>query len=65
MQQTTKEATLAQLTRICKSKEFSTKPLMSKFIRYLVNTYLKGRGDQLKGYTIAVVLFEQGEQYHI
>jgi TolB-like protein len=36
---------------------------MSKFISYLVNEYLLERGDQLKGYTIAVELFEQGEHF--
>ncbi|MCA0932859.1 hypothetical protein LCM02_10390 [Lutimonas saemankumensis] len=52
-----------ELSRICKSKEFSSKPLMVKFLTYLVQEYLKGRGDRLKGYTIAIELLEQGEHF--
>ena len=64
MAQIDKAAALTQLSRICKSKEFGNKPLMSKFVSYLVNEYLEGRGEQLKGYTIAVELFEQGVEAH-
>jgi TolB-like protein len=52
-----------QLDRILNSPEFSTKPLMGKFLIYLVTEYLEGRGDQIKGYSIGVDVFNQGENF--
>ena len=58
-----KESAIEQLLRICSSTEFSNKPLMIKFLRYLVDKHLNGEGDQLKAYTIATELFGRGENF--
>ena len=58
-----KREALRQLKRICDSKEFSSKPLMVKFLTYLTEEYLEGNGDRLKGYTIAIDLLGQGEHF--
>ena len=52
-----------QLDLILESSEFSTKPLMGKLLTYLVTEFLEGRGDQIKGYSIGVDVFNQGENF--
>lgn len=44
----------AALTRILASEEFSSSPRLADFLRYIVETTLAGRADEIKGYTIAV-----------
>ena len=48
-----------QVDRICQSKELSTKKQLCRLFRYLVEETLNGRGENLKGYTIAVELFKK------
>ncbi len=52
------QSIIEQLERICASQEFSSKPVIKKLLTYLITAYLEGRSDQLKGYTIAVDVFE-------
>jgi TolB-like protein len=52
-----------QVERICHSSEFRTKALMQKFLTYLVDESLEGRSDQIKGYSIAIDVFNQGEKF--
>jgi len=54
---------LQQLQRVCESKEFRTKPRMKKFLTYLTHEYLEGRGDNIKGYSIGVDVFNQPEDF--
>lgn len=44
----------AALGRILASEEFSSSPRLADFLRYIVETTLAGRADEIKGYTIAV-----------
>jgi TolB-like protein/Tfp pilus assembly protein PilF len=49
----------AQLDRIIKSGPFRTSKRRQRFLKYLVNETLAGRGEQLKAYTIALEVFER------
>jgi TolB-like protein len=48
-----------QVDRICLSEELSSKQQLCRLFRYLVEETLSGRGENLKGYTIAVELFKK------
>jgi TolB-like protein/Flp pilus assembly protein TadD len=52
-------AVRAQLDRILKSEPFHQSPRRQKFLQYLVEETLAGRGDRLKGYPIAIEVFER------
>ena len=56
-------AILEQLDRICASREFHATPRMRAFLRFCVEEALAGRSDQLKGYTIAMQVFDRGEDF--
>jgi hypothetical protein len=44
----------AALERVAASAAFAHAPMLVAFLRFVVGAVLTGRGDQLKGYTIAV-----------
>ncbi|QTL02836.1 hypothetical protein J5J86_19005 [Aquabacter sp. L1I39] len=44
----------AALARVLSSEEFVSSPRLADFLRYVVETTLAGRADEIKGYTIAV-----------
>ena len=48
-----------QLDRILGSGPFAQSQRRQRFLEYLVNETLAGRGERLKGYTIAVEVFER------
>lgn len=48
-----------QLARILKSGPFQQSQRRQRFLQYLVNETLAGRGDRLKGYAIAVEVFDR------
>jgi TolB-like protein len=52
-------AVRAQLDRIVKSPPFQQSPRRRRFLEYVVNETLEGRGGRLKGYTIAVEVFDR------
>ncbi len=52
-----------QLKRICKSDEFLRKKLLCKFLSYIVEQTLSGNENILKGYTIAIEVFEKGDEF--
>jgi TolB-like protein len=52
-------AVRAQLDRILKSAPFHTSQRRQRFLEFLVNETLAGRGDRLKAYTIALEVFER------
>lgn len=57
------EAIRAQLDRILRSSAFQQSPRRQKFLEYLVTETLAGRGERLKGYTVAVEVFERPETF--
>ncbi|MGQ0457401.1 MAG: tetratricopeptide repeat protein [Hyphomicrobium sp.] len=56
-------AVRAQLERILKSGAFSQSQRRQRFLEYIVAETLAGRGDRLKGYAIAVEVFERAEDF--
>jgi adenylate cyclase len=58
-----KELVLSQLDRICESEDFVNKVRMQNLLKYIVTEFLAGRENQLKGYSIGVDVFEQGDDF--
>ncbi len=52
-----------QLKRILSDARFEGAPQRRKFLRYVVEETLAGRGDRLKGYTIATAVFGRGDDF--
>ena len=53
----------AALERILASRVFEQAGRASEFLRFVVEETLAGRGDRLKGYTIAVEVFDKPETF--
>jgi len=51
------------LARILASPGFLSSDRRREFLRYIVEEALAGRGDRLKGYSIAVAVYERGEDF--
>lgn len=56
-------AVRAALDAVTDSPGFSRSPRLRRFLRYIVEETLAGRGGSLKEYTIAVDVFERDESY--
>lgn len=54
---------LEQVKKICRSAELKTKPVICRFLRFVVAETLEGRGDQLKGYTIGTGVFGKDKDF--
>src|SRR6185295_11948429 len=52
-----------QLVRIRKSGPFHQSPRRQRFLEYIVNETLAGRGERLKGYNVAVEVFDRPETF--
>ena len=52
-----------QLERILASDGFARAERMSRFLRFVVEQTLRGRGDQLKEYLIGVEVFDRRESF--
>ena len=52
-----------QLDRILKSGPFHQSHRRQRFLEYLVNETLAGRGERLKGYNIALEVFDRPETF--
>ena len=52
-----------QIEKLCASEEFKTKLLLCKLLRYLVKETLEGREDKLKGFTIALDVFNKDHNF--
>lgn len=52
-----------QLERIATNDGFASSPSKLKFLRYIVEKYLDGQTDQLKGYSIGLDVFDRGEHF--
>ena len=58
-----KTAVREQIARILKSRPFAQSQRRRRFLEYVVDETLAGRGDRLKGYNIAVEVFERSEGF--
>jgi len=58
-----KKDILDQVDRICSNEDFSSKTLLCKFLRFVVDETLAGRGDQLKGYIIGIEVFGKDKHF--
>jgi TolB-like protein len=52
-----------QLERILSSSDFAVPERARKFLRYVVEETLAGRGDRIKGYSIATQVFNRSETF--
>ena len=59
----TPEAIRAQLERILQNAEFRASDKQRKFFSFVVDETLEGRASQLKGYTVAVAVYERVETF--
>jgi TolB-like protein len=61
--QSDQEAISEQLHRILTSGPFAQSQRRQRFLEYIVNETLAGRGDRLKGYTIGREAFDRPEEF--
>ena len=54
----------AGLDRIAASRPFDTSPKLTRFLRFVVESTLAGRGDRLKGYTIGIEALGRSENFN-
>ena len=52
-----------QLVRILKSGPFHQSPRRQRFLEYIVNETLAGRGERLKGYNVALEVFDRPDTF--
>jgi len=52
-----------QLDRILNSGPFYQAPRRQRFLEYIVNEALAGRGERLKGYNVALAVFDRAETF--
>ncbi len=52
-----------QVKRICASEEFTAKPLLCGMLSYIVTEFLEGRGELIKGYSIATDVFGRDDDF--
>ena len=57
------KAIRAQLVRILNSGPFHQAQRRQRFLEYIVNEALAGRGEQLKGYSVAQAVFDRAETF--
>ena len=57
------EAIRQQLDRILKSGPFHQSHRRQRFLEYLVNETLAGRSERLKGYNVALEVFDRPETF--
>jgi adenylate cyclase len=53
----------AQLRRILSSPDFKATPCQKNFLRFVTAKVLKGRADEIKGYTVATEVFGRGTSF--
>jgi hypothetical protein len=54
---------LASLDRVLASPGFRASPRLSSFLRFVVEETVAGRGNRIKGYTVAVVALGRSESF--
>jgi len=58
-----KKSIREQVNRICSSAEFRSKKSLCRFLTFIVEETLAGRGEELKGYTIATAVFKRDADF--
>ena len=58
-----KAPVLGQLQRILDSKKFGASDRNRRFLRFVVEEMLAGRGDRIKAYSIATTVFERDDSF--
>lgn len=58
-----KEVVETQLARIIGSRQFCNAPRLSRFLTYVVEEFLAGRTERLKGYTVGLAVFDKPEDF--
>ncbi len=53
-----------QLRRILSEAEFKATSRQKKFLQFVVEKFLEGRSDEIKGYSIATVVFGRNEDFN-
>ena len=61
--QSDQNAIREQLDRILNSGPFQQAPRRQRFLEYIVKEVLAGRGERLKGYNIALAVFDRAETF--
>jgi len=61
--QSDQNAIREQLDRILNSGPFQQAPRRQRFLEYIVKEVLAGRGERLKGYNVALAVFDRGETF--
>ena len=59
----TAEAIRAQLARVLASRSFANAPSLRRFLEYVVERTIDGRGEELKEYSIGVDVFDRGDSF--
>jgi len=57
------EAVREEMEKILASPAFAAAPSLARFLRYVIEETLAGRGDSLKEYTIGAIVFRRGEDF--
>jgi Tol biopolymer transport system component len=52
-----------QLRRICESRGFASAESLRRFLSFVIEKSLQGRGQEIKEYLIGVEVFDRGEQF--
>src|SRR5262245_45714026 len=55
---------IEQLERILRSAALVTSPSLSRFLRYIVEETLAGRGSAIREYTLGVHVFDRGDDFN-
>ena len=61
--QSQKDLVAEQLERLLASKLFRDTTRMKRFLRYVTEEVLGGRGKRLKGYTIGIEVFDRADDF--
>jgi TolB-like protein len=59
-----REAIKACLEKVLREPGFASSKLLSRFLSYIVTETIEGRGNRLKGYNIALSVFDKGEHFN-
>jgi adenylate cyclase len=58
------ESVQQQVNRILTSSEFKATDVQKSFLKFVVETVLAGRSQEIKGYTVATQVFGRGEDFN-
>jgi TolB-like protein len=57
------ETLMKHVEKICESPEFQSKPVLCRFLTYIVSETLYGRGNDIKAFSIGVDVFNRDEDF--